>query len=213
MRFNGTDDLSPFGKGGLNAYAYCAGDPVNRSDPSGHVNMVSALKGGWSRLTRKVHEVPGLKNNVELLSLPRRLSLEPQVTLTDMPVEVFARIQRYLSVKDISKMSKVPELNALVSEASDINFLKYMRSKTVVRTAKGIRFQTELEKIQMAHLTAAPGTLRSEARQVISEKAAAELAWQNVLHKRAEHLARVLRSGSRDSITTVSSSGSEYSLI
>ncbi|KPZ22499.1 RHS repeat-associated core domain-containing protein, partial [Pseudomonas syringae group genomosp. 3] len=30
------DSLSPFGKGGLNAYAYCAGDPVNRSDPSGH---------------------------------------------------------------------------------------------------------------------------------------------------------------------------------
>ncbi|WP_122434885.1 RHS repeat-associated core domain-containing protein [Pseudomonas viridiflava] len=209
MRFNGTDDLSPFGKGGLNAYAYCAGDPVNRSDPSGHVNMVSALKGGWSRLTRKVPEVPGLKSNVELLSLPRRLSLEPQVTLTDMPVEVFARIQRYLSVKDISKISKVPELNALVSEASDVNFLKYMRSKTVVRTAKGIRFETELEKIQMAHLSAAPGTLHSEARRVISETAAAELARQNMLHKRAEHLARAVRSGSRDSITTVSSSGSQ----
>jgi len=36
MRFNSPDTLSPFGKGGLNAYAYCAGDPVNRNDPSGH---------------------------------------------------------------------------------------------------------------------------------------------------------------------------------
>lgn len=36
MRFNSPDNLSPFGKGGLNAYAYCAGDPVNRRDPSGH---------------------------------------------------------------------------------------------------------------------------------------------------------------------------------
>jgi RHS repeat-associated protein len=36
MRFNSPDSLSPFGKGGLNAYAYCLGDPVNRSDPSGH---------------------------------------------------------------------------------------------------------------------------------------------------------------------------------
>ncbi|RMV69560.1 hypothetical protein ALP05_02115 [Pseudomonas caricapapayae] len=35
MRFNSPDSLSPFGKGGLNAYAYCAGDPVNRSDPDG----------------------------------------------------------------------------------------------------------------------------------------------------------------------------------
>ena len=36
MRFNSPDSLSPFGKGGLNAYAYCAGDSVNRNDPSGH---------------------------------------------------------------------------------------------------------------------------------------------------------------------------------
>lgn len=36
MRFNTPDSLSPFGEGGLNTYAYCAGDPVNRSDPSGH---------------------------------------------------------------------------------------------------------------------------------------------------------------------------------
>jgi RHS repeat-associated protein len=36
MRFNSPDSLSPFGEGGLNPYAYCVGDPVNRSDPSGH---------------------------------------------------------------------------------------------------------------------------------------------------------------------------------
>ncbi|RMO77996.1 hypothetical protein ALQ33_05245 [Pseudomonas syringae pv. philadelphi] len=35
MRFNSPDSLSPFGRGGLNAYAYCQGDPVNRSDPGG----------------------------------------------------------------------------------------------------------------------------------------------------------------------------------
>jgi RHS repeat-associated protein len=35
MRFNRPDNLSPFDKGGFNAYAYCAGDPVNRSDPTG----------------------------------------------------------------------------------------------------------------------------------------------------------------------------------
>lgn len=36
MRFNSSDSLSPFGKGGLNSYAYCVGDPVNRNDPTGH---------------------------------------------------------------------------------------------------------------------------------------------------------------------------------
>ncbi|BBP61984.1 RHS repeat-associated core domain-containing protein [Pseudomonas sp. St316] len=36
MRFNSPDSLSPFGKGGLNAYTYCGGDPLNRRDPTGH---------------------------------------------------------------------------------------------------------------------------------------------------------------------------------
>ena len=36
MRFNSPDSWSPFGEGGLNAYGYCGGDSINRSDPSGH---------------------------------------------------------------------------------------------------------------------------------------------------------------------------------
>jgi RHS repeat-associated protein len=36
MRFNSPDSLSPFDEGGINAYAYCAGDPVNLVDPTGH---------------------------------------------------------------------------------------------------------------------------------------------------------------------------------
>jgi RHS repeat-associated protein len=34
-RFHGVDELSPFAEGGLNAYAYCLGDPVNHVDPTG----------------------------------------------------------------------------------------------------------------------------------------------------------------------------------
>nr|WP_180203743.1 RHS repeat-associated core domain-containing protein [Pseudomonas sp. SbOxS1]NYU03478.1 RHS repeat-associated core domain-containing protein [Pseudomonas sp. SbOxS1] len=40
MRFHSPDSWSPFGGGGLNAYMYCVGDPVNRSDPTGHVPWI-----------------------------------------------------------------------------------------------------------------------------------------------------------------------------
>jgi RHS repeat-associated protein len=36
MRFYSPDAFSPFGRGGLNAYAYCLGDPINNVDRDGH---------------------------------------------------------------------------------------------------------------------------------------------------------------------------------
>ncbi|WP_413625859.1 RHS repeat-associated core domain-containing protein [Luteibacter sp. Lutesp34] len=35
-RFHNADPLSPFDEGGVNRYAYCAGDPINRVDPQGN---------------------------------------------------------------------------------------------------------------------------------------------------------------------------------
>ncbi|MFD1794045.1 RHS repeat-associated core domain-containing protein [Ochrobactrum teleogrylli] len=45
MRFNAPDSYSPFGPGGINPYAYCSGDPVNKTDPSGH--QASTFKIIW----------------------------------------------------------------------------------------------------------------------------------------------------------------------
>ncbi|OWO81427.1 hypothetical protein B5C26_14700 [Photorhabdus luminescens] len=39
MSWRQPDNLSPFGEGGINDYAYCGGDPVNRYDPSGHIML------------------------------------------------------------------------------------------------------------------------------------------------------------------------------
>ncbi|MGE8115318.1 RHS repeat-associated core domain-containing protein [Pseudomonas sp. NPDC086566] len=47
LRFNQPDEASPFGRGGLNTYMYCQGDPINRIDPTGRfgewfMNMLDA---------------------------------------------------------------------------------------------------------------------------------------------------------------------------
>jgi RHS repeat-associated protein len=43
MRFFSPDVLSPFGKGGVNTYSYCQGDPVNRLDPTGGAGVPKLL--------------------------------------------------------------------------------------------------------------------------------------------------------------------------
>lgn len=48
MRFNSPDSFSPFKRGGLNAYGYCQGDPINWQDPSGHFRFWRGLSSAFS---------------------------------------------------------------------------------------------------------------------------------------------------------------------
>ncbi|MGY3175392.1 RHS repeat-associated protein [Pseudomonas sp. TE12234] len=53
MRFNSPDSWSPFGKGGLNAYAYCLGDPANKNDPTGHFSAaINKMLSTWLHRAR-----------------------------------------------------------------------------------------------------------------------------------------------------------------
>lgn len=71
MRFNSPDSWSPFGEGGINAYAYCAGDPVNREDPTGHMPWK-----GLKRLFHRTPRTPGPPKN--LSDLPDQHNLQPK---------------------------------------------------------------------------------------------------------------------------------------
>jgi RHS repeat-associated protein len=75
MRFNSPDSLSPFGEGGLNAYTYCVGDPINRVDPTGHVGNL--FKGILNLLKLRA---PSARRLSPVSSLP---SVSP-----DMPTQV-----------------------------------------------------------------------------------------------------------------------------
>jgi len=67
QRFTSPDGLSPFGNGGLNAYAYCLNDPINKYDPSGRspVSLFGMLKSlGFKRKT-------GLTRIMGIMSQPK----------------------------------------------------------------------------------------------------------------------------------------------
>lgn len=100
MRFNSPDKLSPFGKGGLNAYAFMLDDPVNGSDPTGaykisgvplvlkkdHVLLVTQLAPRQPRvLNLMAHAEPGfvttdkgLMGPADFVDYLKRLKLNPQ---------------------------------------------------------------------------------------------------------------------------------------
>ncbi|BBP67472.1 hypothetical protein PHLH5_50130 [Pseudomonas sp. Cab53] len=71
MRFNSPDTMSPFGKGGLNAYAYCQGDPINRADPNGHTFINSLLALAGLRTASDTVRIHGIK-----LKVPANVPLE-----------------------------------------------------------------------------------------------------------------------------------------
>ncbi|WP_395514960.1 RHS repeat-associated core domain-containing protein, partial [Pseudomonas syringae group genomosp. 7] len=59
MRFHSPDSLSPFGEGGLNAYVYVGGDPVNGVDPSGHVTAQQLIIRRYGARPQSLSASPG----------------------------------------------------------------------------------------------------------------------------------------------------------
>ena len=80
MRFNSSDSLSPFGKGGLNSYAYCLGDPINRSDPNGHSSGFIALAAKLIIKGRRAAARVVVKKGRTMAFKGEVLSLKPGVT-------------------------------------------------------------------------------------------------------------------------------------
>jgi RHS repeat-associated protein len=82
MRFNSPDSLSPFGEGGINAYAYCKGDPVNRLDPTGH-------SAGWALI----------RNNLARIVASGRSGAHTTATFAGIPSIKRGRSQSFVNLR------------------------------------------------------------------------------------------------------------------
>nr|WP_314530003.1 RHS repeat-associated core domain-containing protein [uncultured Pseudomonas sp.] len=67
MRFNSPDSWSPFGKGGVNAYGYCGGDSINRTDRTGHFpNPIKGLLNFFGRTPSSISaEIKLMKSDLK----------------------------------------------------------------------------------------------------------------------------------------------------
>ncbi|POA19085.1 Rhs family protein [Pseudomonas sp. FW300-N1A1] len=127
MRFNSPDSWSPFGKGGLNAYAYCDGDPRNGIDPTGHFNVADFIKTiskaakthhtprtPISKSTKYViHKTAGtLGGDQNIMKLANEANKTPELFLLEKTIEgriaktdkIFKRTPPQRNIKDMEEI-------------------------------------------------------------------------------------------------------------
>ncbi|MGX1021432.1 RHS repeat-associated protein [Pseudomonas sp. Y3 TE3536] len=109
MRLFSPDNLSPFAQGGINSYAYCGGDPVNFTDPSGHTRGSSIF-------------------GISLPNFSRRRSTDST-----------AQLLRYESSlqfdsADVIENTRVIQLNKFENQINDLN-LKLAKNTTKLNKA------------------------------------------------------------------------------
>lgn len=104
-RFIQPDRLSPFGRGGVNTYLYCQGDPVNRHDPS--ARFFESLR----RFFRTLPSQQGL--------LPRPSATLSQRPVVNPPLGQTAVDQADISIASRATMAMV-ESGVITPEYGDV---------------------------------------------------------------------------------------------
>ncbi|WP_247257713.1 RHS repeat-associated core domain-containing protein [Pseudomonas moorei] len=111
MRFNSPDSWSPFGKGGLNSYTYCLGNPTNRSDPSGHISFksvglamqfLSRLKKGPTTKTIEAMTFTKSTTNTTYLTQNKYTNASNQSFLTTYSHTAPMELKRPISLRSIA---------------------------------------------------------------------------------------------------------------
>ncbi|MDP9782228.1 RHS repeat-associated core domain-containing protein [Pseudomonas fluorescens] len=114
MRFNSPDELSPFGKGGINSYAYCLNDPVNRKDPGGYFS-ISGLVKPFKYLRRQI-----VRPYYKVASKSRSAAGTPLKNQYDHPLVNV--------VEDVMLTADILEGNAKVTSVASKKDLVYIKS-------------------------------------------------------------------------------------
>lgn len=144
MRFNSPDSLSPFGDGGINAYAYCGGDPVNREDPTGHIpKFLRRLSKYFRSSSIKKNTISSSLDNLTLHTPPKSSLYHstpnistPQSTLPPTPATVLTGSKPMLPEAEEIILRKLYER----SNTAKSNLQRYKNAKQeLLNTPKNIK--------------------------------------------------------------------------
>lgn len=137
MRFNSPDSWSPFGEGGLNAYAYCNGEPVLGSDPTGHSNIFRSL---WKGLKNMLGRTPS-----KLRKPTTGTGTKPVGTSNATPLELakdfnlnqLTEAERHLNYK-ISNTEQLQRIKDIQTEANRTQFFRDYPNATRLNRTKSL---------------------------------------------------------------------------
>lgn len=168
-RYVASDFDSPFGKGGLNSYAYCDADPINRIDPSGK-NWTSLVRKLFSKLTAKRTRSYDLlkKKNIEQI----------------MPIGI--RSDAVLVNESAEALTQIKRLNRATKKYHDVPpyYLQDLRDYLSDKDFKLIRLSADASSLPNVSGTQRPDLVSAYASRVHYEALIRENNW--VLFTRGE---------------------------
>ncbi|VVO77538.1 hypothetical protein PS838_01623 [Pseudomonas fluorescens] len=149
MRFNSPDSLSPFGKGGLNAYAYCGGEPVLVRDPTGRWGIRSV----WKGLKNLVGKKPRKMKTPTAAAAHDTTALPNNTALSNMSAQPDAPLSSPRGYEDLSKA----EFEFIDRETSNISKFYNKRIEWTTKTG----WQNESDIIARTYKQALNGELKN----------------------------------------------------
>jgi len=140
MRFTCPDSMSPFGDGGINAYAYCSNDPINKIDPSGHVNLWKAIGNLFGRREKLAQQV-----NIYNAQIEARANAIGRLKFPDQP----ETSQDYYSasIKMGKSMAKLPQVSPLSGEAKKFRDKHFKGKSPIIAEALSKLAEEASEKL------------------------------------------------------------------
>lgn len=178
LRFHSPDNQSPFGAGGLNAYAYCLGDPINAHDPEGHVVKWVVSQGKYS--------FHGVRKDLFASSKVLKLTSEahdPSVVMAaDQDISALKKLGALAEKKLVEAQSAIQELSALngVRKEHQSNRLHYLQGKQRSRELKVARYGEAVKALEH------PNSLITRQARVFLQRKARDAAEYDLWQSRSE---------------------------